>query len=62
MQGTPLSSELRKMYDWQGLLAESQLAEGRSNLGDTRRLERVVSKLLLGTQLPFTSVTRILLH
>ena len=48
MQGTKLESDLRRMYSWQGLLSERQLAEGRSNMGDMRRLERVVSKLLLG--------------
>ena len=51
MQGTPLSTELRRMYEWQGLLSERQLSEGKSNLGNTRRLERVVSKLLLGARL-----------
>ena len=48
MQNTPLSVEIRKMYKWKSLLSEGMLAEGKSNMGDTRRLERVVAKLLLG--------------
>ena len=48
MQNTPLSVELRKMYNWKSLLSEGMLAEGKSNMGDTTRLERVVARLLLG--------------
>ena len=55
LQNTPLSVELRKMYNWKSLLSEGMLAEGKSNMGDTRRLERVVAKLLLGV--PHTAMS-----